>query len=220
MSGDAAATASLEALCRQYYDPVKTFLRCRGYSEPDVEDFTHELFAELVQARAWKRADPLQGRFRSFLLGILSHILARHRERAAASKRGNGQVPASLEKLAEGGFEIALPAAETHAFDREWALHLMQRALADLEQTYVNDGQAVKWDVLCRYLPGAGEPPSYEEAAQQLGISASALKTTIHRLRTQFREQLRSIVARTVDAHHEIEAELLYLRDVLASQSN
>ena len=73
------------------------------------------------------------------------------------------------------------------------------------------------WGVLEKFLPGAGESPSYEQAAGALGITVGSLKTHVHRVRQQFREELRIAVARTVSAAHEVDEELSYLHRVLSS---
>jgi hypothetical protein len=45
----------------------------------------------------------------------------------------------------------------------------------------------------------------------------SAIKTTVHRLRRDYRAKLREQISRTVSSSDEIEDELLHLRKVLAS---
>jgi hypothetical protein len=45
----------------------------------------------------------------------------------------------------------------------------------------------------------------------------SAIKTTVHRLRQDYRTKLREEIGRTVSAPDEIEDELLHLRKVLSA---
>ena len=68
-----------------------------------------------------------------------------------------------------------------------------------------------------RFLPGAGEPPAYEEAAAQMGLSLAAFKTAVHRVRGRFRQEIRKAVGRTVGAAHEIDGELAHLHRVLSA---
>ena len=164
------------------------------------------------------RADRAQGRFRTFLLGTLMHVVGRVRARGEAECRGGGAFTGSLDELAENGFEPPNVIEEgDRVFDREWAWQLMDAALAGVARSYVEGGRADEWGVISRFLPGAGEPPGYEEAAAQLGISLAALKTAVHRVRQRFREELRRAVARTVSAAHEIDDELAYLHRVLSA---
>ena len=64
-----------------------------------------------------------------------------------------------------------------------------------------------------------GHAPAYAELAARLGRNEGAIKTAVHRLRRRFRDVLRNEVASTVVAPEEIDDELAYLRDVLASES-
>ena len=218
LSGDAGARAALARLCESYRPPVIAFLSQRGHAPNAAEDLAQEFFLRLLESRAWKRADRAQGRFRTFLLGMLMHVVGRMRTRDEAECRGGGVFIGSLDEMAETGFEpTAAPEEDERAFDREWAMQLMDTAFAGVARPFLEDGREGEWDVLSQFLPGAGESPTYEAAAAQLGILLPALKTAVHRVRQRFREELRAAVARTVSAAHEIDAELAYLHRVLSS---
>lgn len=215
VSGDSTARTALARMCENYRGPVLAFLRSRGHPEHDAQDFAQEFFSELIVSQAWKRAERERGRFRTFLLGVLLHVVGRGRERAGAEKRGRGQILLSLEELEQAHAPLlATPADDVTAFDREWALRLMERALVTVGEA---QAQAGHWPVLQKFLPGAGATPTYEEAAAHLAISMPALKTAVHRVRQDFRAELRAAVARTVSAAHEIDDELAYLHRVLTS---
>lgn len=217
LSGDTLGRSALAAVCAGYRGPVVAFLRTRGFGAA-AEDAAHDFFLSLIESRAWRRADRARGRFRTFLLGALVHVVAKGAERERAEKRGAGQPSLSFEALADDGLEPAEPSApETHFFDYEWALHLMDTVLAGVAQSLTGNGSAAQWPVLVRFLPGSGGPPSYEEAAAELGLSLAATKSAVHRVRGRFREDLRAAVARTVSAPHEIDEELRYLQRVLSS---
>ncbi len=218
LSGDAEARGALARLCESYRPPVVAFLLQRGYPAGAAEDSTQEFFLRLLESRAWKRADRAQGRFRTFLLGTLMHVVGRVREREGAECRGGGVFIGSLDELGENGFEPAAAVEQgDQVFDREWAGQLMDAALAGVARPYLEGGREGEWQVISRFLPGAGATPGYEEAAAQLGLSLPALKTAVHRVRQRFREELRAGVARTVSAAHEIDEELAYLHRVLSS---
>ncbi len=214
LDGDPLGRSALAQLCGSYYAPIRSFLCSRGYSEERAADFTQEFFQELLISRAWKRADAGRGRFRTFLLGALMHVLTREQARSAAEKRGSGVAPMSLDELGESvGVELA---ENSVVFDRGWALQLMETAMAAVEREFSADGRNGAWPVLVRFLPGAGEPPGYEESAAKLGVTLPALKTSVHRIRRKFREELRAATARTVSAAHDIDDELAYLHRVLS----
>ena len=219
LSGDTHGRSALEQMCRDYHRPVFVVLRARGYAEQEAEDLTQDFFLRLFESKAWKRAERGKGRFRSFLLGTLTHMLQHVWAAAQRQKRGGGTQTESLEAAQEQG---EMPAAEDEGnmeavFDREWALRLIQAAFAKVEEEFEEAGRASEFAVLRRFLPGVDVPLRYDEAAQLLGKSEGLVKSMIHRLRDDYRRALRALVARTVSAAHEVDEELAYLHQVLAA---
>ena len=98
---EAASRQSLSALselCRIYWRPLYLFLRREGFGPDDAQDLTQGFFADLIETRAYARADREKGRFRSFLLGALKHFAANARDRERAQKRGGGIVPEQFDE--------------------------------------------------------------------------------------------------------------------------
>ena len=108
-------------------------------------------------------------------------------------------------------------AEETAIFDSAWAESILSSALNQVHEKFSEAGRAKEFGVLKQFLPGSGDPPSYEVAAQQMRITVAALTSEIHRLRQALRECVRSEVAGTVSAPHEIDEEMAYLHRVLAN---
>lgn len=199
----AEAKAALADLCATYYVPVVSFLHREGRNEDAAREMAHAFFESLL-AGGLGMPDPERGRFRSYLLGALKHFLVKQRGGLLAAKRGGGAEHVPLEA------EEALPpmADDSLAFDREWALTLIARALAALESEY--SGKPRVFAVLKPWLDGAVEGPQ-AEAAVELGISEGAVKVAIHRLRARFRELIRAEVATTVNDPAEVGEELRHL---------
>jgi DNA-directed RNA polymerase specialized sigma24 family protein len=86
------ATAALEQLCRTYWYPIYAYARRSGLTPADAEDLTQEFFARLVAGDFLARADPAKGRFRSYLLAGLKHLLCDERKKAGRLKRGEGTI--------------------------------------------------------------------------------------------------------------------------------
>src|SRR5215468_1686667 len=82
------ALSAISELCQIYWRPVYLFLRRQGIPRNDAQDLTQSFFAEFIEDRTYARADPMKGRFRSFLLGTLKHFLAHARDHDHAQKRG------------------------------------------------------------------------------------------------------------------------------------
>lgn len=208
----AAAGAALEALCRAYWPPLYAYARRRGYGPEDALDLTQEFFLRLVTRRWTATADPALGRFRSFLLGAFNHFLANETDRARAQKRG-GQL--RFVPLDAAGAEAALGGAlatgttpET-LYERRWAETLIAAVLRRLAEEYAHHPQG--WDNLRPFVAGTRRDARLLDTAARLGVTESALRAVVHRLRRRWQELVREEVAHTVADPAEIEPELRHL---------
>ena len=149
-------------------------------------------------------ADPERGRFRSYLLGALKHFLADQRKHDQRLKRGGGVAAESLDAPATDDEQASLQIADTSlpapeaAFDREWALAVIARALALLEKEFATPDKAAQFDTLKPWLMGEGPSMSQADAARRLGLSEGAVKVVIHRLRKRFRDAVRAEISQTL----------------------
>ena len=113
------ALSALSELCQIYWRPVYVFLRRQGIAQHDAQDLTQGFFADLIESRAYARADPIKGRFRSFLLGTLKHFVAHARDRDRAQKRGG----ANCKSLSLGSYTPDLSAGAQIGIIRSLARH-------------------------------------------------------------------------------------------------
>lgn len=215
--GEPAAHDALALLFRTYWYPLFAHLRARGHAREEAEDLLQGFFVHLCEKQAFGRADRLKGSFRGFLLGCLKYFLANQREFSAARKRGGGTRLVSFDADDAEVRLIADPTVATadaeRAFDRRWARLIMERALAQLQLLHANSLEV--FAALKGFLTGADET-RYAVVAQQLGVTVPFVKTTVHRMRAEFRDLLRREIAATVSAPHEIDEELRHLIHVLA----
>jgi len=147
-------------------------------------------------------------------------FLASDREREAALKRGGDRVFVPFDATAAevhvaGGDDGT---SQQLQFDRRWARTLVANALARLAAEHAADGESDLFAALQPCLSGH-DMPAYADIATRLGRNEGAIKTAVHRLRRRFRDVLRHEVAETVAVPDEVDDELRYLRDVLASES-
>lgn len=215
MNGDGPGRAALARLCADYRPAVAEFLRSRGMSPPDIEDAVQDFFLALLESSLWKRADRMRGRFRSFLIGVVHHVMSSQYAKRMTLKRGAGAMVESLDALAEAGVEQAAPEENvTRSFDRAWAVQLLSNALHDTQSLYEANGTAAVFEELRGHLTGEGAP-AYAESAARLDIPVATCKSHTFRLRKRFREALRARIAATVGSAQEIDSEMLYLQQVL-----
>jgi RNA polymerase sigma factor (sigma-70 family) len=208
--------AALAALCEAYWYPLYCYIRRRGHGADEAQDLTQEFFATLLEKESLRAADPHRGRFRSFLLASMNHFLANQRRRQLAQKRGGGRAPLSLDfpsaesRLSREPWHDLTP---EKAYERRWAMTLLERGLSKLRQEYVDGGNAALFDRLSIFLAG-DRGPAHRDIAAELGMTQGAVKVAVHRLRGRCRQQLRYEVAQTVAAGQDVEDEL---RDLLAA---
>src|SRR5512136_1919389 len=93
------AAAALDTLCRQYWYPLYAFVQRLGHAPSDAEDIVQSFFSNLLEKGSLQHADPLRGRFRTFLLASLKHFMTKEWQRQRAAKRGGGVAPFSLDQL-------------------------------------------------------------------------------------------------------------------------
>ncbi|HOY59274.1 MAG TPA: sigma-70 family RNA polymerase sigma factor [Verrucomicrobiota bacterium] len=216
-SGEAAQ--ALETLCRTYWYPLYVYVRRRGYNREDAKDLVQGFFAHLLGRDFLRGVGQGKGRFRSFLLASLNHFLSDQRDRSRAAKRGGGQTLISLDAdLAERryGEEAADELTPEIAYERLWATTLLERARARLAEEYTTQG---KTDLLLRleeFPLGERGETSFRDCAARLGLSESALKSAVHRMRARYRELLREEVAHTVNDPAEVADEIRYLITVVS----
>ena len=216
----AAAHEALAQLYRTYWYPLYAYIRRRGYSEHDAEDLVQSFYAFLQDKHALTKADRERGKFRTFLLSSLQNFLSHADERARAQKRGGGRELIFLDSLeAEERYRVDPADDETPetVFEIRWAKTLLEQTLAALRSDFVTRRKERLFEVLQEFLTQDSGETSYQSAADRLGIPLSAIKTSIRRMRLDYRARLREEIGRTVSNPDEIDEELRYLRKVLAA---
>jgi len=215
---DAQGIAALEQLCCTYWYPLYAYLRRRGYPPGDAEDLTQELFARLLRDNSFAQVDRAKGKFRSFLLASLNHLLANEHARSQAIKRGSGRPIMALDRKAgeqRYQYQPTTDATPEKLYEREWALTLLDQAMRGLHGEWVAAGKAAQFEQLKCFLACDGEERSYPALATQWQTTANAVAATVYRLRQRYRELVREQIAHTVLGPEELEEELHHLFAVL-----
>jgi RNA polymerase sigma factor (sigma-70 family) len=217
----AESAHAMARLCELYWPPLYGYARRRGKSVEDAQDLTQAFFARFLEKRDIEGADPIRGRFRSFLLASFKHFIANEYDRQRARKRGGDQVVLSLDfDTAESQYVAEPPDLLTPEalFERHWARGLLTRALAALEAEARASEKLTLFEAVKSALTGEKEE-SHAALAAKLGMTAGAIRVTIHRLRRRLRELLRAEIAATVDDDAEIDEEIRFLTSVLADSA-
>ena len=222
-AGDTSAPESeqaLASLCETYWYPLYVYARRRGKSEDDARDLTQGFFAKLLEKNWVAAADRDRGKFRTFMLTALQRYMIGEWERERAQKRGGGQLPLSLDfDTAEHGYKREVPDDRTpeDVFDACWAKTLMERAFDRLRRDTLEPGKEDRFELFAGIVTGDSREVPYKEIAGTLGLSESAVKVGIHRMRKRFGEILRAEVADTVSHEDDIDDELRHLLGLVAA---
>ena len=209
---------ALETLCRTYWYPLYSFVRRQGYGAPSAQDLTQEFFSRLIAGDGLESVDRSKGKFRSFLLASMKHLLANEWNRLHTQRQGGGHVHFSLDAAsAEERYRLD-PADELtpeKIFERRWAETLVDAVTRRLQEEYAGAGMARRFEGLKAFLLSGDERTSYAEAARCLDISEGAVRTAIHRLRQRYGELFRAEIAQTVTGLAEMQEEIRHFLKVL-----
>jgi len=212
------AQEALGHLCQLYWYPIYHFVRRQGHSMHDAQDFTQEFFARLLEKNWIAHVDQSRGRFRSFLLLVLKRFLASEWHKANTQKRGGVRrcLPLPLD-TAETRYALEPADAGTpeQAFEKQWALTLLETVLRQLRAEYEQDGRGRLFEALKPCLMGTRESQPYATLASEQAMSEGAVKVAVHRLRERYRERLKAEIAHTVASPADVDAEMRHLFRVL-----
>ncbi len=150
-----AAEKALANLYQTYWYPLYAYVRRRGYGEHDAEDLVQGFYVHLQGKRAIAKADPLRGKFRSFLLTSLQNFLANEHERASAKKRGGGHEFVFLGRRRRQGavlLELTHTLTPEAVFEKRWAHTLLEQTLLGLRADFIALGKQRLFDGLQSFL--------------------------------------------------------------------
>lgn len=216
-----AARAALGELCDAYWTPVFRFLCREDHDADQARDLAQEFFSRLLSRGGIDEVDANKGRFRSYILGALKHFLSDVARSQNRQKRGGDAIVVPIDSggtETSPGFQLPDPAAsvpDTY-FDRQWALAIMERALASVRSVFEKAGKGKQFDTFKPWLIGDTDKLTQAEIAAELDMTTGAVKVAIHRLRKDFRDAVRSEISQTVNSPTEIAEELRYLIEVLS----
>jgi len=202
-------------LLERYWKPVYCFLRGKGHDNEQAKDLTQGFLHEVVLNRDLvSRADPAQGRFRTFLLHALTQYLVDQQRKDRAQKR----IPPDKLVHLDLSDPLALPdhlceLEPEQSFDYTWKVELLERVIDEVRDSYVKRGMDTHWSIfqarlLDPILTGQ-EPPSFRQICAQHQIAhetqASNMFKTVKRL---FQSVLKKQVRQTVQSGEIVEDEM------------
>jgi len=213
------ADVALEELCRTYWYPLYAYVRRQTPTREDAEDLTQAFFARFLEKNYLEKLSSEKGKFRAFLLAALKHFLANEWDRANSQKRGGGLATLSLDwQNADTRYQIdpADNLSPDKLYDRAWAVTLLERVIQRLREENTAEGALKLFDELKPFLMAAKSATPYSQAAATLGMTETAVRVAVHRLRRRYRELLRAEIAQTLSDPGQVEEEVRALFSAFA----
>lgn len=191
------AAKALVSFCELYRAPLLAYARATVADHQDAEDYIQGFFEKLMERNFLKSADPNRGRLRTFLLTCLKRHIADELRKKSAAKRGGGVQQVPLDHAEQ--VPCSTPGPD-ELYHRKWALLLLERTVHNLRNSWAEAGKEELFDQLKPWLGFAPESDSDRaELANRLGITKGSLKTTLYRLRKDYREILMQEIAETLE---------------------
>jgi DNA-directed RNA polymerase specialized sigma24 family protein len=210
---------ALGELCQAYWYPLYAYVRRQGHTREDAEDLVQAFFARFLEKNYLEGLSSERGRFRAFLLASLKHFLANEWDKANRQKRGGGAQHLSLDwQGADQRYHLDPhdPASPPdRAFDREWALALLEAVIARLRQECAAEGKAKLFESAKGFLMVGEAALPYGQAGAEAGLDEGAMRVAVHRLRKRYRELLRAEIAQTLADPAQVAEELRSLQEAL-----
>jgi RNA polymerase sigma-70 factor (ECF subfamily) len=209
---------ALSELCALYWAPVRAFVRRRVGDDALADDLTQGFFTGLLERGALAAADRDRGRFRGFLLTSVKFYLSDQWDRERALKRGGTMKTLPLDERSGGTPPIDPPdpmLTPDREYDRQWALALLALVAKRLDAELAEHGDPARMRRLAVLLTDGGDT-RYRDIAEELGMTESAVKVSVHRLRKRYGAILREEVLRTVAAPDAVDEELRFLLEALS----
>jgi len=215
-----AAADSIAELCRDYWYPLYAYVRRCGVTPEDAQDFTQGFFSSFLQNDWVMAVHQSRGKFRSFLLASIKNYMGKQWQKQKTIKRGGGIQFSSVDfETAEGRYinEPFHDLTPDKLFDRSWTISLLDSVLKELKNDYVAKGNEQLFEMLKDFLVAKTGNMAYAEIAEHLGMTESAVKVAVHRLRSRYRQLIRERVAQTVSDEEDVASEIHGLFSSLSS---
>jgi len=201
---------AMEALIRIYWKPLYFFVRRAGHDPETAKDIVQEFLAGLLEKGGIEKADPSRGRFRAFLRASMGNFLKDWSKAAAREKRRPKLKTLSLDFAGgERDYAKLQPAsgeAPDEVLSRAWARSLWEDALAELT------GERAHLEAFWLYLRNA----DYNTITRKTGLSESAAKVAVHRLKARLRESIVARIRETVSTPKDLQAEIAEFKGLLS----
>lgn len=190
-----------------WWPPVYVWMRASGADAESAARHTASFFAWVEEVAPPSDADREFVRLSDFLITRLVSFQQAGFPAVSAIR------PVIVDReLGERRFGFLAGRDPTEAYNRRWALSVLENTIAALRLEYEQEGAGGLFRHLVPFLSfNTTNQNRYPSAAAASGLSVSALNVAVFRFRQRYREMLRSQISDTVSAQEEVDSELTRL---------
>jgi RNA polymerase sigma-70 factor (ECF subfamily) len=177
-AGERLQNQALDQVVALYWKPAYKYIRLKwNKNNEEAKDLTQSFFAGAIERDFFKRFDPQQASFRTYLRMALDHFAANEHAAAQRQKRGGGVVFTALDCDAAEAEAVECRAAESpeDLFLREWQRQLFAIAVDDLRVHCERNGKQLQFRIFEEYDLSDGARPAYSELAERHGIAITSI---------------------------------------------
>lgn len=209
---------ALADLCDGYYEPVVAYLRTVLRDADGAREMSHAFFAEMLGGGTIHTADRERGRFRSYLLGAVKHFVSRQRGMRRSLKRGAGIEDVSMDDESVAEVRDCSVISPDAAFDRQWALTMLERSLEALRSECQSQGKGAFFDRVRPILTGDTAYGDQGAIAAGCGMNLDAFRVAAHRLKKRLRHCVKAEIAGTLEDAAAVTDEMQILFEALGGE--
>ena len=212
------ARQALKGLCQTYWLPLYAYARSLGNDPERAEDLTQSFFAHLMEKDILQSVEPARGRFRSFLLASFKHSIAHHHRRDKTLRRGGGTSTLSLDSAAAESSLAHTPIkgmTPEQAYEYRWGLTVLEQAIERLRAEWSAADRERLFEGLHPHLTGQEPRVPFREVGDDLGMTETATRGAMYRLRQRYGQLIRAEIAETVANADEVDDEVRHLLAVI-----
>jgi RNA polymerase sigma factor (sigma-70 family) len=208
---------ALEALCAAYWKPVYKYVRWRWNRQPEsAQDLTQGFFAELLERELLDKFDPKKSRLRTYLRVCVDSFVMNEDKAGRRLKRG-GNIPhvaldfaaaeEELGAIAIDPAKIASPESLEEFFEKEWVRSLFALAVEDLRELCVASERERTFHLFEAYDLEGNDKISYQQLAQEYGISVTDVTNALAWARREFRKIALDLLRELCGSEEEFQRE-------------
>jgi RNA polymerase sigma factor (sigma-70 family) len=189
---------ALEALCAAYWKPVYKYVRWRWNRPAETaQDLTQGFFTELLERELLDKFDAKKSRLRIYLRLCVDSFVMNEDKAGRRLKRGGGishvalDFAAAEEELGSTAIDpakIASPESLEEFFEKEWVRSLFALAVEDLRQLCAAEERDRSFHFFEAYDLEGNDKISYQQLAQDYGISVTDVTNALAWARREFRK--------------------------------